>query len=190
MRQYIGRDDFNWFIGVVEDRNDPSQLGRVRVRTFGYHTEDKDQIPTECLPWAIPINGVDSASISGIGTSPTGMVEGSWVVGFFIDGDRAQEPVVVGTLSGAPKSLAEPTLGFNDPNGVYPKYIDEPDINGKARGVVPPAIVPTPTKIDIPESPFATCAACARPACRRPCSCRRSAPSCRAAPTCATIASW
>ena len=155
MRQYIGRDDFNWFIGVVEDRNDPSQLGRVRVRTFGYHTEDKDQIPTECLPWAIPINGVDSASISGIGTSPTGMVEGSWVVGFFIDGDRAQEPVVVGTLSGAPKSLAEPTLGFNDPNGVYPKYIDEPDINGKARGVVPPAIVPTPTKIDIPESPFA-----------------------------------
>ena len=154
MRQYIGRDDFTWFIGVVEDRNDPAQLGRVRVRTFGYHTEDKDQIPTDSLPWATPINGVDSASISGIGTSPTGMVEGTWVVGFFIDGDRAQEPAVVGTLSGAPMSLAEPTLGFNDPNGVYPKYVDESDLNGRARAVADDTTEDAGS-IGIPASPYA-----------------------------------
>ena len=28
------------FVGVVEDRNDPLQIGRVIVRCFGIHTED------------------------------------------------------------------------------------------------------------------------------------------------------
>lgn len=154
MRQYIGRDNFTWFIGVVEDRNDPAKLGRVRVRTFGYHTEDKDQIPTSSLPWATPINGVDSAAISGIGTSPTGMVEGTWVVGFFIDGDRAQEPAIFGTLAGAPKTSAETTLGFNDPNGVYPKYVDESDLNVLARGgYISP--VEDGGKISAPSTPYA-----------------------------------
>ena len=40
--------------GVVEDRNDPDQLGRVRVRFVGVHTEDKQKIATEDLPWAYP----------------------------------------------------------------------------------------------------------------------------------------
>ena len=31
------------FIGVVEDRNDPLQLGRVKVRAYSIHTEDKSQ---------------------------------------------------------------------------------------------------------------------------------------------------
>jgi len=155
MRQYIGRDDFTWFIGVVEDRNDPAQLGRVRVRTFGYHTDNKDQIPTEALPWATPINSVDSASISGVGTSPTGMVEGTWVVGFFIDGDRAQEPAIIGTLAGAPSALAETTLGFNDPNGVYPKYINQSDVNDRARGVAQAAPPVLSSTIATPDSPYA-----------------------------------
>ena len=29
---FMGLDGFIWFVGVVEDRNDPDQLGRVRVR--------------------------------------------------------------------------------------------------------------------------------------------------------------
>ena len=33
-------DGFIWFVGVVEDRNDPDQLGRVRVRCLGFPTED------------------------------------------------------------------------------------------------------------------------------------------------------
>ena len=34
------RGSFEWFFGVVEDRNDPLQLGRVRVRAMGYHSGD------------------------------------------------------------------------------------------------------------------------------------------------------
>ena len=43
---FMGRDGFMWFVGVVEDRNDPERLGRVRVRALGYHTEDEPKIPT------------------------------------------------------------------------------------------------------------------------------------------------
>ena len=44
---FMGMDGFVWFTGVVEDRNDPSKLGRVRVRCLGLHTENKVDIPTE-----------------------------------------------------------------------------------------------------------------------------------------------
>ena len=154
MRDFFGRGNFNWFFGVVEDRNDPAQLGRVRVRAYGYHTDDKDKIPTDSLPWALPLGGIDSASVSGVGTSPTGMVEGTWVVGFFLDGSRAQEPAIVGTLAGAPSQAAETTLGFNDPNGVYPRYTEESDVNKRARGENTDAD-PADNKISIPESKFA-----------------------------------
>ena len=36
---FMGRDGFTWFTGVVEDRADPLKLGRVRVRQLGYHTD-------------------------------------------------------------------------------------------------------------------------------------------------------
>jgi len=133
MRNFIGRGNFTWFVGVVEDRDDPVQLGRVRVRCYGYHTEDKGQIPTEDLPWAIPINPIQSASVSGVGHSPTGLVEGSWVVGFFIDGDDAQEPMILGSIYGAPSSFADPSIGFNDPLGMYPRYTETSDVNFAAR---------------------------------------------------------
>ena len=90
------------FVGVVEDRNDPLSIGRVRVRAFGIHTEDKTKIPTEDLPWATPVMPFNSASISGIGISPTGPVEGTWVVGMFLDGIQMQQPIILGTLVGQP----------------------------------------------------------------------------------------
>ena len=30
--------------GIVEDRNDPLKIGRVRVRVHGYHTDNKGLI--------------------------------------------------------------------------------------------------------------------------------------------------
>ena len=52
------------FVGVVEDRNDPEKIGRVKVRIYSIHTEDKTAIPTEELPWAMVLNGTNSASSS------------------------------------------------------------------------------------------------------------------------------
>ena len=131
MKNFMGKDGFVWFVGVVENRTDPKHLGRVRVRCLGYHTEDLNKLPTSDLPWAHVMNPITSATVSGIGTTPLGMVEGSWVVGFFTDGMGAQQPMIIGTLPGVPSSLPtkDAIKGFQDyVNGVYPKYT-ETDVN-------------------------------------------------------------
>ena len=132
---FMGTDGFVWFIGVVEDRNDPSKLGRVRVRCVGFHTEDKERIPTEGLPWAHVMHPVTDPSMNGMGNTPTFMVEGTWVVGFFRDAEEKQQPIVIGTLPGVPNDSPNTNIGFNDPNGVYPKsdFLDESDVNRLAR---------------------------------------------------------
>ena len=139
----MGKDGFVWFVGVVENRTDPKHLGRVRVRCLGYHTEDLNKLPTSDLPWAHVMNPITSATVSGIGTTPLGMVEGSWVVGFFTDGMGAQQPMIIGTLPGVPSSLPTKITPETDAkgnkvysgkafqdyvNGVYPKYT-ETDVN-------------------------------------------------------------
>ena len=117
-QDFMGHN-FIWWYGVVEDRKDPLYLGRVKVRCIGFHTDDKEDIPTEDLPWAQVIQPITSAAISGIGITPTGPVEGTWVMGFFRDGKDAQEPVMMGTLHGVPdldiRSVYTATKGFHDP---------------------------------------------------------------------------
>lgn len=126
-----------WWYGIVEDVNDPLKLGRCRVRVYGYHTSDKTQsgIPTEHLPWATVIQPITSAAMSGIGTSPTGILPGTFVVGFFADGNNAQMPIVFGTIAGIPSKAALSSLGFSDPSGKYPlpDLLNEPDVNRLAR---------------------------------------------------------
>lgn len=99
MQKIFNRDGFNWWIGVVEDRMDPEKMGRCRVRIFGYHTDSKQILPTKDLPWATPIQPITSAAISGIGSSPLGPVEGTWVIGFFLDGEDMQQPAIFGTIA-------------------------------------------------------------------------------------------
>ena len=126
---FLGKNNFIWFNGVVEDRNDPQKLGRLRVRCIGIHTDNKDELPTADLPWSQLIHPITSSGISGLGHSPGFIVEGTWVFGYFRDGYAMQEPMVIGTLPGKPIELADTSKGFYDPNGVYPKYKDEVDTN-------------------------------------------------------------
>lgn len=112
--------NFYWWFGVVEDRNDPLRLGRCRVRILGYHTADTELLPTGNLPWAIPVMPANSAGTSGVGWSPTGAVEGSWVVGFFADGENGQHPMFFGTVGSIPGGLrandCSPTDGSGSSN--------------------------------------------------------------------------
>jgi hypothetical protein len=88
-----------FYVGVVEDRFDPMEMGRCRVRVFGVHTDDKNSLPTADLPWAMSMTPVTSASTSGVGNSPTGVVHGSWVLGFYLDGEDKQQFMMMGTLT-------------------------------------------------------------------------------------------
>ena len=126
---FLGKNNFIWFNGVVEDRQDPQKLGRLRVRCVGIHTDNKDDLPTSDLPWSQLIHPITSSGISGLGSSPGFIVEGTWVFGYFRDGYACQEPMIIGTLPGKPVELADTSKGFYDPNGVYPKYKDEVDTN-------------------------------------------------------------
>ena len=137
----MGMDGFVWFTGVVEDRNDPSKLGRVKVRCLGLHTESLVDIPTKDLPWAHIMQSTNNPSMQGLGNTPTFLVEGTWVVGFFLDAMEKQQPLIMGTLPGVPQAVADKTKGFNDPNETYPSEkithsnhpIKESDVNRLAR---------------------------------------------------------
>jgi hypothetical protein len=79
---------FIWFIAeVVETITDTDQLGRVRIRVLGFHSEDT---PNDKLPLALVMNG-----------GAARLVEKQWVVGFFLDGALAQQPFVLGTVGSA-----------------------------------------------------------------------------------------
>ena len=133
MSYHMGLDGFIWFIGVVENRNDPSKMGRVQVRCVSFHTENKVDLPTEDLPWATTMLPTTASANSGLGYNPF-LAEGTWVLGFFLDAKTKQQPIILGTLPGKPSSLADATKGFNDPNGKYPLVVNEPDIDKLARG--------------------------------------------------------
>lgn len=95
-----------FYTGVVENRLDPLKLGRCQVRIFGLHSNNTSELPTEDLPWAFPVQPVTSAAMNGIGYTPLGPVEGTWVIVIFRDKDN-QQPLILGTLGGIPQSSAE-----------------------------------------------------------------------------------
>ena len=126
---FMGLDGFVWFVGVVEDRNDPEALGRVRVRCVGFHTEDISALPTTDLPWAHVMHPVTDPCMQGMGNSPSWLVEGSYVIGFFRDAQDKQQPIIIGSLPGNPEAAADPRQGFNDPRGknaVQDQYKGDP----------------------------------------------------------------
>ena len=140
MAYFMGKDGFTWWQGVVEDRHDPLYLGRCKIRVLGWHSEDKNDMPTISLPWAFPVAPITSASQTGVGFTPLGPVEGTWVVGFYRDGEAGQEPVFFGTLGGIPeldakgvnndgtavggKGFLDPRLDVGDQIG-HPEFGDE-----------------------------------------------------------------
>lgn len=119
-------DSMHWFMGVVEDINDPMGVNRVRVRCLEYHTDNRSNLPTSALPWA-------SFTHSGARMSAPNAVPGDWVIGFFLDGATAQQPIIIGVLDGIP-GKPDTSKGFSDPSGTYPKNPGQPTNSPLARG--------------------------------------------------------
>jgi len=108
VKNFIGHDGFQWWVGVVEDRNDPEKIGRCRVRIFGIHAEDISLIPTEDLPWAVPIYSVNSSDTF---SAPK---EGEFVMGFFLDGSFCQSPAILGVIPGFNRQTPRDGAAFVD----------------------------------------------------------------------------
>ena len=121
------------YFGTVEDRMDPKEMGRVRVRVFGVHSADKiNDIPTASLPWAPVMNPTTTPGTSGLGQTPF-LAPGSWVIVQFLDREL-QSPIVMGTVHGFPDNKPNSENGFADPTGTFPRRIDESDVARRARG--------------------------------------------------------
>lgn len=95
--QFIN-DNFNWFLALVEDIDDTEMLNRVKVRAYGYHSDDTSLVKKDDLPWATVMMPSTSASFKGNGSNHE-LVVGSLVVGFFRDGPSAQDPIVLGSIA-------------------------------------------------------------------------------------------
>ena len=94
---FIG-GQFAWFTGVVEDVNDSEYLNRVKVRAFGYHSDDKAEVSTSDLPWATVMASTLNAGHKGVGSNHQ-LAVGSWGIGFFRDGPSAQDPIILGSVA-------------------------------------------------------------------------------------------
>lgn len=93
---YYG-DRTRWFLGTVVDIIDPEELGRIRVRIYGIHSENKTDIPDADLPWAQVVIPITQGGTNGLGNN-LGIQIDSLVFGIFLDGANSQLPLVVGSL--------------------------------------------------------------------------------------------
>jgi len=110
---FIGRDGFVWWVGQIASREtskwDKADLknkqagkelyyNRVKVRIFGYHPLNDTELPDDKLPWAhILVPPGESNGVGKVGKAH-GYQGGETVIGFFLDGDDGQQPVIFGSL--------------------------------------------------------------------------------------------
>jgi len=105
----IGRDGFIWWIGQIAHKDSwraPNKLitrqgwksNRVKVRIVGYHPFDPEgnDLPDEDLPWAEVMADPFTGNGQGELNETLNLNGGEMVLGFFLDGEDAQQPVVMG----------------------------------------------------------------------------------------------
>ena len=115
-KNFVGRDGFIWWIGqVASDSWNNNQPGssittpkklqnsipgfdyRYQVRIMGYHTANKDELPDDQLPWAMLMYPVTAGGGFFTSSGPK-IQQGNFVFGFFLDGEDAQQPMIMGVL--------------------------------------------------------------------------------------------
>jgi hypothetical protein len=123
---FIGRDGFRWWIGqippaAVQDKqiNGGGWGVRYKVRIMGYHPANEQELSNDDLPWAqvlIP----PTAGTGGANRSASVMLtQGDVVFGFFLDGDNAQIPVIMGAFG---KTAAVSTTDYSQPFSPFTGY--------------------------------------------------------------------
>ena len=139
MNNFIGK---SW-IGVVENTEDPLKQGRVKVRIFGYHTEDLVALPTAALPWCTLMTGPNAAGSFNVPEA------GAYVTGYFADGESTQNPYIAAVLPGIQAAAPDTSIGFS-PQPLFPN--SAPTEAEKAKPVLPPNI--QEKKIGEPDTPL------------------------------------
>jgi GH24 family phage-related lysozyme (muramidase) len=105
--KYFAGEDFQGFwIGVVESRQDPAELGRVKVRIFGVHNPSLQEIPSDDLPWVPILQGMNGKQFS----TPK---ESDVAFGIWLDSSK-QQPLMLGIIPGFETNPPATGIGFHD----------------------------------------------------------------------------
>ena len=104
---FLGKDGFRWWIGQVAPAKtwksnfmgkNNAWGNRVRVRIMGYHPQNTTELKDEELPYALILLSATDGSGGGNHKKKSKIQQGDVVVGFFLDGDDAQQPVIFGVI--------------------------------------------------------------------------------------------
>ena len=132
---FIGRDGFRWWIGQVAPQEVQGEQidgggwgNRFKVRILGYHPYSVLELPDEDLPWAIALLGVTDGSGAANRATSTRISPGDTVLGFFLDGDNAQVPVILGLFG---RTSSVPSLDYRSPFVPFTGYTGNIRNDGK-----------------------------------------------------------
>ena len=114
-KKIVGKDGFIWWIGqIASDSWKINVIGstagdvpldeqagfgyRYQIRIMGYHTADEAALSDNDLPWASVMYPVTAGANAGSAGATPNLRKGNFVYGFFLDGEDAQQPVIMGVL--------------------------------------------------------------------------------------------
>lgn len=133
---FLGRDGFRWWIGQVppesahgDQINKGGWGNRFKVRIMGYHPYDITELPDDDLPWAQVLISTTAGSGAGNNATTVKIAPGDVVFGFFLDGDNAQIPVIMGVFGRTKQVLTSKNAGPFQPFTGYTSKIKN---DGKA----------------------------------------------------------
>ena len=138
---FLGKDGFRWWIGQIapEDAQGDqlNEIGnawgcRLKVRIYGYHPPNETELANDDLPWAQVLLSPQGGSGKANRARSLRISPGDIVMGFFLDGDDAQLPVIMGIFgnnpdyyggSGEYTSPFEPFTGYTSKIKPNPTFI-------------------------------------------------------------------
>ena len=131
---FVGRDGFRWWIGqVAPTAAHMQQLKgggwgyRYKVRIMGYHPQSPDVLKNEDLPWAQVMLPVDAGSGADNMGRSVRITPGDTVMGFFLDGDNAQIPIIQGVLG---RTLSHSAKEYSIP---FKPFVEKKTANGQPK---------------------------------------------------------
>lgn len=109
---FLGRDGFTWWIGQIApykgvdgnalnsmiDGDNSWGAPRYKVRIMGYHPYTTAELEDEDLPWALVMRPPGTGTGSGGMSKTIHFNQGDTVIGFFLDNENAQQPIIMGAI--------------------------------------------------------------------------------------------
>jgi hypothetical protein len=133
---FLGRDGFRWWVGQIPPEsahggqiNGAGWGNRFKVRIMGYHPYNTVELPNEDLPWAQCLLPTTSGTGAGNNATTIKVSPGDSVFGFFLDGDNAQIPVIMGCFG---RTSQVPSTDYAGPFQPFTGYTSKIKNDGTA----------------------------------------------------------